>query len=161
MCCDNCPAAWHVECIPSGKQRTAAQLPVQQLVVPRLRHRGGDAGHLKFGSPTMFFRRSHGRSNIFLGVVKNIIKPSTRTSKGHTCPMALSQGPRTSHHVTNAAWCLAFYRRVGMPYARLPSTATHHSGCDSSAGVNDAHAIVCSFSRAPRPYWRHNRVRDG
>jgi hypothetical protein len=42
-----------VECIPSGKQRTAAQLPVQQLVVPRLRHRGGDAGHLKFGSPTI------------------------------------------------------------------------------------------------------------
>ena len=41
VCCDNCPAAWHVECIPSGKQRTAAQLPVQQLVVPRLRHRGG------------------------------------------------------------------------------------------------------------------------
>ena len=73
--------------------------------------------------------------------------------------MALSQGPLTSHHVTNAAWCLAFYRRVGMPYARLPSTAMHNSGCDSSAGVNDAHAIVCSFSRAPRT-WRHNRVCD-
>ena len=26
VCCDNCPAAWHVECIP-GEQRTAAQLP--------------------------------------------------------------------------------------------------------------------------------------
>ena len=26
VCYDNCPAAWHVECIP-GEQRTAAQLP--------------------------------------------------------------------------------------------------------------------------------------
>jgi hypothetical protein len=44
-------------------------------------------------------------------------------------------------------------------YARLPSTALHYSGFDSSAGVNGAHAIVCSFSRAPRT-WRHSRVRD-
>ena len=63
--------------------------------------------------------------------------------------------------LTNTAWCLAFCRRFGVPYARLPSTATHHSGCDFSAGVNGAHAIVCPSSRAPRPYWRHNRVRDG
>jgi len=41
----------------------------------------------------------------------------------------------------------------------VPSTATHHSGCDSCAGVNGAHAIVCPFSKAPRTR-RHNRVRD-
>ena len=50
-------------------------------------------------------------------------------------------------------------RRFGVPYARLSSTAPHHSGCDSSAGDNGAHAIVCSFLRAPRT-WRHNRVSD-
>ena len=60
--------------------------------------------------------------------------------------------------LTNDTWCLAFCRRFGVPYARLPSTATHHSGCDSCAGVNGAHAIVCSFSRAPRT-WR-TTVRD-
>merc|ERR1712205_259382 len=61
--------------------------------------------------------------------------------------------------LTDTAWCLAFCRRFGVPYARLPSTATHHSGCDSSAGGNGAHAIVCPSSRAQRT-WRHNRVRD-
>ena len=61
--------------------------------------------------------------------------------------------------LTNDTWCLAFCRRFGVPYARLPSTATHHSGCDSCAGVNGAHAIVCPFSKAQRT-WRHNRVRD-
>jgi len=61
--------------------------------------------------------------------------------------------------LTNDTWCLAFCRRFGVPYARLPSTATHHSACDSCAGVNGAHAIVCPFSRVQRT-WRHNRVRD-
>ena len=57
------------------------------------------------------------------------------------------------------AWCLAFCRRFGAPFHRIPSDALHHSGCGSSAGVNGAHAIVCSFSRSQRT-WRHNRIRD-
>ena len=74
-------------------------------------------------------------------------------------PGLVHYGHKDLTPLTDTAWCLAFCRRFGVPYARLPSTATHHSGCDSSAGVNGAHAIVCPSSRAQRT-WRHNRVRD-
>ena len=61
--------------------------------------------------------------------------------------------------LTDEAWCLALCRRFGVPFHRIPSDALHHSGCGLSAGVNGAHAIVCSFSRSQRT-WRHNRIRD-
>ena len=61
--------------------------------------------------------------------------------------------------LTDEAWCLALCRRFGVPFHRIPSDALHHSGCGLSAGVNGAHAIVCSVSRSQRT-WRHNRIRD-
>ena len=65
VCCDNCPAAWHVECIP-GEQRTAAQLPSSPATgrappaPPRRRRRPPEVWF-----STKFFRRSHTRSRMF------------------------------------------------------------------------------------------------
>ena len=99
--------------------------------------------------------------------VKSVASPDARQYMHSTfvqpsmkdVPGLVHYGHKDLTPLTDTAWCLSFCRRLGVPYARLPSTATHHSGCDSCAGVNGAHAIVCPFSRAQRT-WRHNRVRD-
>ena len=70
--------------VPSRRaahRRAAAQ----QLVVPHLRHRGGDAGHLKFGFPRSFFVVVTPAPGCFLGVVKNFIKARTRNEFLRTC----------------------------------------------------------------------------
>ena len=73
---------------------------------------------------------------------------------------SFTTGTRTSHlsPTKRGAWRSVF--ALGWVLcARLPSMTQHHSSCYSSAGVDGAHAIVCTFSRAPRT-WRHYRFRD-
>ena len=65
--------------VPSRRaahRRAAAQ----QLVVPRLRHRGGDAGRLKFGLPRCFSVVVTAAPGCFLGIVKKFIKARACTS---------------------------------------------------------------------------------
>ena len=78
----------------AAHRRAAAQ----QLVVPRLRHRGGDAGHLKFGFPRSFFVVVTPAPGCFLGVVKNFIKARARIApnrpKSRTCSRTCIPGCR-------------------------------------------------------------------
>ena len=50
-----------------------------------------------------------------------------------------------------------FCRRFWIPSCRIPPPGRQYFCCASLAGMNGAHAMVCSFSRAVQT-WRHNRV---
>ena len=89
----------------AAHRRAAAQ----QLVVPRLRHRGGDAGRLKFGFPRSFFVVVTPAPGCFLGVVKNFIKARARIASTRTespnfsaanVPFPRASDPRRSRYVS-------------------------------------------------------------
>ena len=63
------PGTWSASQASSAPPRSCPA--PQQLVVPRLRHRDGDAGRLKFGFPRSFFVVVTPRQD-FLGVVKTL-----------------------------------------------------------------------------------------
>ena len=67
------PGTWSASQASSAPPRSCPA--PQQLVVPRLRHRDGDAGRLKFGFPLSFFAVARPSPRNFSGVAKNMIKP--------------------------------------------------------------------------------------
>ena len=61
--------------------------------------------------------------------------------------------PRTGER----GYCMAWCRRFGLQSTLVSPDAPHAPSCHSAAGINGAHATVCSSAAGERTY-RHNRL---